>query len=131
MSEPKGSRPTSWSMYRALGRAYAGEELQAAVVDLLLRLTIEVEALRTALSSPEVPESVRDRYRQAYEEIAVRSHDATGPSGGEEKVLRSFYPMRPDAPPFFAEMSMLERLGAGEEERKAVAEKMAEVMTYT
>jgi hypothetical protein len=129
---------SSWTIYRALSEQFMQGGTQTQVVMLLMRLLIEVEALREALSSPETPEAVRVAYRKAYERIATLSHNAAGPSGGVEKVLRQFFPTDPKAlrlgpskDRFAPEMVMMDRLGASEEDKQALREQMELVETYT
>jgi hypothetical protein len=102
-----------------------------AVVTLLLRMAVELEALREALASPEVPEAVRDSYREAYARIAVLSHNSAGPYGSTEKILARFIPRDPSAEPFTPELEMMARLGSSVEEREALRAKMEEVEFYT
>jgi hypothetical protein len=73
---------------------------------------------------------VRDAYRAAYARIAVLSHNAAGPTGGEEKILRRFFP-REGGDRFAAEVAMMQRLGATPEEQQAMKAKLEEVETYT
>jgi len=106
----------------------------AAVVTLLCRLVCEVEALREALAGREAPEAVRHSYRQAYERTALLSHNSAGLSGGIEKVLESFLPggsaalfaepVAEDDEPYAAELAMLGRLGATEEEQRRLRDGM-------
>jgi hypothetical protein len=114
----------------------------AAVVSLLLRLVSEVEALREALASPETPEAVRRSYRLAYVRTAVLSHNSAGPSGGIEKVFETFFPRGGQAPgfgepaagqgePYAAELAMMQRLGATEEEKRQLRDEMASVSKLT
>jgi hypothetical protein len=122
---------TVWAAYRALGEQFARGGSNAALAMLLLRLMVEVEALREALASPETPEAVRQSYRQAYARIAVLSHNAAGPFGGTEKVLRRFLPSDGEAGRFAPELAMLARLGASAEEQQALRDKLEEVEMYT
>ncbi len=122
---------TSYDMYRALGELYHLDVSHTAVVMLLFRLASEVEALREALSSPETPEAVRETYRKAYARTAVLSHNAAGPMGGPEKILRQYFPREPTEERFYAEMTMMKRLGATPKEHQALREKMEEVEWYT
>jgi hypothetical protein len=130
MSSPEETI-NSWAIYRALGEQFAQGGAQAPLAMLLLRLITEVEALREALSSPETPEPVREAYRQAYERIAVLSHNAAGPAGGAEKVLRRFVPPSTPVDRFAPEMAMLARLGASEKDQQALRAEMEIVETYT
>jgi hypothetical protein len=122
---------TSWAIYKALGQQFMQGGSQASLVTLILRLIMEVEALREALSSPETPEAVRESYRQAYARIAVLAHNAAGPSGGAEKLLRRFVPPNTPADRFAPELAMMARLGASEEDREALRAEMEIVETYT
>jgi hypothetical protein len=121
----------SLAMFNALIKVMMQGEAQVSLVNLLLRLLIEVEALREALSHPDTPEPVRHAYRQAYERIAELSHNAAGPSGGVEKVLRRYFPGDKAAPRFAAERMMMERLGASTEEVEALCDRLEVVETYT
>jgi hypothetical protein len=118
-------------IYQALFEYFGKGSSEATLVMMIFRLMTEVEALREALSSPETPESVRQSYRQAYERIAVLSHNAAGFTGGMEKVLRRFFPQGTDSERFVPEMAMLERLGATSEELQTVREELETVETYT
>jgi hypothetical protein len=130
MSSP--DRPaTSYEIYSALAQHYSLGPTHPGLVTLLFRLTMEVEALREALSSPETPESVRQAYREAYKRTAVLSHNAAGPTGGTEKVLRTFFPWEAREDRFNAELEMMKRLGASPEELEALRDKMEEVEMYT
>lgn len=124
---------TSHEVYRALALRYGRDPFHAALVQLLFRLSSEVEALREALSSPETPEAVREVYRQAYARTAVLSHNAAGPLGGPEKVLRRFFPAEEAQAHerFHSEVEMMKRLGATPEEQQALRDKMEEVEMYT
>lgn len=128
---PSDLPKTSYEMYRAMAEHYYQGTSNAALVKLLFRLTMEIEALREALSSPETPEAVREAYRQAYGRTAVLSHNAAGPTGGAEKVLREFYPWEASDDRFASEMAMMKRLGATPEEQQALRDKMEEVEMYT
>jgi hypothetical protein len=97
---------------------------QAAVVTLLYRLTMEVEALREALSSPQTPDAVRAAYRRAYERKAVESHNSAGPTGGTEKILDRFFPWEAADDRFAPELVMMARLGATLEEQQELRENM-------
>jgi hypothetical protein len=118
-------------IHRALFEYFGKGSSEATLVMVITRLMIEVEALREALSSPETPEAVRQAYRQAYERIAVLSHNAAGPTGGMEKVLRRFFPHSADSERFASEMAMLERLGATSEDQQTIREELETVETYT
>ena len=122
---------TSFDLYVALAEQYMQGTHPAALVMLLFRLSMEVEALREALSSPQTPEAVREAYRQAYARIAVLSHNSAGPSGGPEKILRRFFPSTASEPRFAAEQAMMNRLGMTPQAQQAVCDKMAEVEMYT
>jgi hypothetical protein len=130
MSSPENPN-TSWAIYHALGQQFMQGGSQASLAMLLLRLITEVEALREALSRPETPEAVRQSYREAYARIAVLSHNAAGPSGGAEKLLRRFVPPNTPTDRFAPELAMLERLGASEEDKQALRAEMETVETYT
>lgn len=56
-----------------------------ALTRLVLDLLAEVEALRRAQNG-------ESRYRDAYRETCLLTHDSSGPSGGWEKLLESYYP---------------------------------------
>jgi len=118
-------------IYQALFEYFGKGSSEATLVMIISRLMIEVEALREALASPETPEAVRQAYRQAYERTAVLSHNAAGPTGGMEKVLRRFFPHKTDSERFSSEMAMLERLGASSAEQQAIREELETVETYT
>ncbi|MCY1083624.1 hypothetical protein [Archangium lansingense] len=122
---------TSYEMYRAMAEHYHQGPSHAALVTLLFRMTMELEALREALSSPQTPESVREAYREAYKRTAVLSHNAAGPTGGAEKILREFLPWEGSDDRFASEMAMMKRLGTTPEEQQALREKMEEVEMYT
>ncbi len=130
MSDPSKAN-TSFEMYWALAQQSMKDPASSALIHLLFRLMAEVEAMRETLSSPEVPEAVRESYRKAYARIAVLSHNAAGLSGGAEKVMRRFVPREESAGRFSPELEMLARLGASEEERRALHDKMEEVEMYT
>ncbi|MCY1083617.1 hypothetical protein [Archangium lansingense] len=118
---------TSYEMYRAMAEHYHQGPSHAALVTLLFRMTMELEALREALSCPQTPESVRE----AYKRTAVLSHNAAGPTGGAEKILREFFPWEGSDDRFASEMAMMKRLGTTPEEQQALREKMEEVEMYT
>jgi hypothetical protein len=118
-------------IYQALFEYFGKGSSEATLVMVILRLMIEVEAMREALSTPETPEAVRQTYRLAYERIAVLSHNAAGPTGGIEKVLRRFFPHKVDSERFSSEMAMLERLGATSADLQAIREELETVETYT
>ncbi|HVH44821.1 MAG TPA: hypothetical protein VM925_20850 [Labilithrix sp.] len=106
-----------------------------ALTELVLRLAMEVEALRSALTDPRVPAEVRIAYREAYASTALLSHDATGPTGGSEKVLRKYFPHEPqdgtEREDIAGELAMLARLGADEVARSAHAAMAEEAEQYT
>jgi hypothetical protein len=117
-------------MYYSLYDHYKLGPSHAALVTLLFRMTMEIEALRAALSSPETPEAVREAYRHAYAETAVTSYSCAGGSGGAEKILATFFPW--DASDGrFAEGMMMERLGATQDELRELADDMGSAMTQT
>lgn len=122
---------TSREIYQALGEYFTKGRSEGTFLMLVFRLMMEVEALREALSSPETPEAVRQGYRQAYERIAVLSHNAAGTTGGMEKILRRFFPHGTSSERFVPELAMLERLGATEPELQALREELETVETYT
>jgi hypothetical protein len=122
---------TSYEMYRALAEHYSLGPSNAALVALLFRMTMEIEALREALSSPATPEAVREAYRHAYARTAVLSHNSAGPTGGAEKVLRQFLPWEASDDRFCSELVMMKRLGATPEEQQALRDKLEEVEMYT
>lgn len=130
MTEPKIPN-TSWELFRALAEHFSKGTSEASLTFLVLRLMMEVEALREALSSPETPESVRQSYRQAYERIAVLSHNSAGPSGGAEKIIRRFVPDKTRTDRFAPELTMLGRLGATEQEQQTLREAMELAEMYT
>lgn len=130
MTEPKIPN-SSWELYRALMEQFSKSPSEAALAFLVARLMMEVEALREALSSPSTPEAVRQSYRQAYERIAVLSHNSAGPSGGEEKIIRRFVPDQTRTDRFAPELTMLQRLGGTAEEQQTLREAMEEVEMYT
>ncbi|PCC72244.1 hypothetical protein SAMN02745121_01444 [Nannocystis exedens] len=101
-----------------------------AVVELLLRLCTEVDALRQALADPRVPAEVRAGYRDAYARVVTRAHDPAGPLGAPEKVLRAFYNREPDADRRAPELGMAARLGAGPDELAALRATLEEVEQY-
>jgi hypothetical protein len=113
----------------ALAQMYGKGGAEAAVVTLLCRLVCEVEALPEALAGPETPDAVRHSYRQAYERTALLSHNSAGSPGGIKNVLDSFFPGSGHAlafaepggeqdEPYAAELAMLGRLGATEDEKR-------------
>ncbi|NMO16845.1 hypothetical protein HPC49_41670 [Pyxidicoccus fallax] len=122
---------TSESLTMALLQKLMRDDSVAPIIHVLLRLTVEVEALREALSSPDTPESVRQRYREAYERVAVLSHNAAGSGGGTEKVLAKYFPRDTPAPEFATERMMMKRLGATKEEVEALCKKLDTVRQYT
>ncbi len=128
---PSEPPKTSYELYYALAKQYSQGPFNAALVTLLFRLTMEVEALREALSSPETPEAVRQAYRQAYARTAVLSHNSAGPTGGAEKILRKIFPKEASDDRFASELAMMKRLGATQEEQQALRDKMEEVEMYT
>ena len=123
---------TSGSINLGLIQKLMKDDSMAPLIHVLFRLTVEVEALREALSSPDTPESVRQSYRQAYARIAVLSHNAAG-IGGTEKVLHTYFPRAHDTPdaPYATERMMMRRLGATEEDIEKLCRKMDEVSMYT
>lgn len=128
---PSEPPKTAHEMLLALMEHHVQGNSQAALVTLLLRLTVEVEALREALSSPETPETVREAYLRAYERTAELSYNGAGPSGGLEKVLCRYLPWKASKDRFAPEMAMMQRLGATPEQQQALREKMEEVEMYT
>lgn len=122
---------TSREMLHALLKVMTQGEAHASLINLVIRLLIEVEALRHALSHPDMPESVRQAYRQAYEQIAELSHNAAGSSGGLEKVLSHFVPKKASAGRFAAERMMMVRLGASKQDIDALCERLEEVESFT
>lgn len=102
-----------------------------AVVELLLRLCTEVDALRQALADPRVPAEVRHSYRDAHARAVTRAHDSAGPFGSPEKVLSAYYNRDPDADRLAPELDMAARLGASPEELAALRATLEEVEMYT
>ncbi|WP_434422874.1 hypothetical protein [Nannocystis pusilla] len=102
-----------------------------AVVELLLRLCTEVDALRQALADPRVPAEVRHSYREAHARAVTRAHDSAGPYGSGEKVLSAYYNRDADADRLAPELDMAARLGAGPEELAALRATLEEVEMYT
>ncbi len=129
MLTPKAPE-TSFELYTALGGLFGEGDREQALVLVLLRLAQEVEALRTALMDPATPEAVRARYREAWAQTAVLGHDAAGPTGGTEKVLRRFFPWEEHGP-FGPEQLMMERLGFSPEEKAALVAQMEEAQQRT
>lgn len=88
----------------------APEERLKMVVEMVLDLLVEVEALRTAVIRLSGDDA--SQYRDAYRDAAFLSHNAAGPSSGREKILRLFYPgsAEPDAWGW-RETLLLRRLG--------------------
>jgi hypothetical protein len=123
----KTSVDVRMGLYELSSESIAGH----AAVKLLLRMAVELEALREALASPEIPDAVRESYRKAYARIAVLSHNSAGPYGSTEKVIARFIPRDPSAEPFTPELEMMARLGASAEEQQALRAKMEEVEFYT
>jgi hypothetical protein len=117
---PNSPKEIGWALFDYFGRGSS----EAALVTMVFRLMIEVEALREALSTPETPESVRQSYREAYERIALESHNAAGPDPGVVKVLSRFFPHRTDSERFASEMAMLDRLGASHADKQAIRVKL-------
>lgn len=118
--------------YKAMADESPEGLTNAALIQLVLRLMVEVEALREALSNPKTPEVVRQSYRRAYERISVLSHSAAGLSCGNQKVMSRFIVPKDEGRGRFAsQMAMLARLGATEEEQQALADKMEAAMMYT
>jgi hypothetical protein len=122
---------TSWALNIGLVQKLMKDDSVAPLIHVLFRLTVEVEALREALSSPDTPEAVRQSYRQAYARIAVLSHNAAGMGGGTEKVLSRFFPREADTAPYASERMMMERLGATEEDLEQLCKQMDTVSMYT
>ncbi len=130
---PSDDAMTSESINLGLIQKLMKDDTVAPLIHVLFRLTVEVEALREALSSPGTPESVRQGYRRAYARIAVLSHNSAG-VGGTEKVLNTYFPRAHEtaaAAPYASERMMMRRLGATEEEIEKLCRKMDEVSMYT
>lgn len=130
MSHPTDAT-TSRETFHALLKVMMQDEAHASLINLLIRMLIEVEALRHALSHPDMPESVRQAYRQAYEQIAELSHNAAGSSGGVEKVLSHFVPRKASSGRFAPERMMMVRLGASKQDIEALCEQMEEAESFT
>ena len=128
---PYDDPTTSMALSDALALKMMRDDTVAPLIHVLIQLTMEVEALREALSSPDTPEPVRQSYRKAYERIAVLSHNAAGCGGGTEKVLARYFPRQTPAPAFAKERMMMKRLGATEEEVERLCEEMDTVSQYT
>lgn len=128
---PPNAPNTSWTLYLGMAEFFRKGDSEACLMVLLSHLLTEVEALREALSSPETPEAVRRNYLEAYERIAVLSHNSAGPSGGLEKIIRRFVPDQTRTDRFAPELKMMERLGATEQEQQALREAMEKVEMYT
>ncbi len=118
-------------LHAALFAHYSQGGGASAVVTVLVRLLVEVEALREALSHPDTPQAVRQCYREAYARVAVLSHNAAGLSGGMEKVLERFVPESVPGQSYASEMGMLERLGATAEQRREVGAEMELAQQFT
>jgi hypothetical protein len=113
-----------------------------ALIQVVLDLMVEVEALRGALTrlfpdrgAGPVPWSAnptltasKGAYAAAYVDASYTSHDGSGPSGGLEKILALFYPVRGDAP---REVLMLRRLGFSDVEIARFLEAAEEAETFT
>jgi hypothetical protein len=97
------------------------EALTALVFDLLA----EVEALR-ATSLSQVP------YRDAYRQVALLTHDASGPSSGWEKLLNRYYPRELSSDGrAWRETLLMRRLGFTPAEVEAYQREAGEAETYT
>jgi hypothetical protein len=121
-------------IYRALAGLALNDNVgksMESLVEVVFRLMTELEAIREALSSPDIPEQVRQSYRLAYERIAVLSHNAGGISGGTERILGRFFPSTSESDRFHCEMVMMVRLGATGDELRTLREQLDEVESYT
>jgi len=125
--DPSSSRAVS----QALTQQFMQGGSQMYLVMVLMRLLVEVEALREALASPETPEAVRAAYRKAYERTASMSHNSAGLTGGMEKVLSCFFPSGTRTGRFPSEMEMMERLGASQEDLQALLEHLELVESFS
>ncbi len=101
----------------------------ATLVELVMRLCIEVEKLRTALADPAVPEVVRASYRRANAQVNATAHCSIGPVGATVKVLSCFYPR--SGGPYAADLVMSKRLGATPEEIAAEQAHLKKISMYT
>jgi len=117
---------------QTLFRFASRDQESMVVVDLLLDMMVEIEALREAVAA--CP-ATRDAYRLAYQETAYLAHDATGPTGGDQKLLARFYSSEgTDAPggsDGWREVLLMRRLGLSEEEIEAWRDRAAEAELYT
>ena len=99
--------------------------MQEVVRDLL----VEVEALRSCLLSVQATQGA---YQTAYRETALLSHNATGPSGGWEKIIRRFYPDHAeDRGRAWRETLLMRRQGATADELAVFQNKAETAETYT
>ena len=119
---------TNWEVLRGLLNLpppltprVSREETLAIVV---LGLLMEVEALRTTVrkvaESSLPPDRARAAVSDAYREIALLTHDSTGPSDGWEKLLARFFPKSLDGGERqWRETIFMRRLGCTEQEIEA------------
>jgi hypothetical protein len=131
LASTSDDRRTSFTCYLDLAQHTRLGASHHTVVELLLRLCTEVEALRQALADPRVPAGVRASDRDAHARTVTLAHDAAGPTGGREKILRSYFNREPDAHRLDPELTMAARLGAGPEEVEALRATLEEVELYT
>ena len=124
---------TSVELWKQLGELYSTAPQVWPVVEIVVALAREVDALRTALSDPRVPEPVRLAYREAYAAASLRSHDAGGPTGGWEKTLRRLFPLpaADGSAEDLGELALLERLGLSADERARHQARLREVEMNT
>ncbi len=120
-----------WTKLHVLHRAVPES---VPIIELVLRMAMELDALRTALADPRVSEATRAAYRDAYATCSVRYHNSAGAYGGWEKTLAQFFPKdaRAEAgPDDDGELEMLRRLGMSDADRAKHHQKLSEVEMYT
>jgi hypothetical protein len=98
------------------------------LAELVIDLFVEVEALRSALllsvEAKGLPGN-QTTYGRAYRKTALLSHDATGPSGGLEKLLALWlgdHPNHSQDGLRLRELAMLKPLGYSDPELQAYIE---------
>ncbi|MDC0672061.1 hypothetical protein [Nannocystis radixulma] len=123
------AQPDAHDIYRSLYEHAKIGESHTLLVDLVLRLFFEVEALRAAIADPSCPEGVRRRYRAAYEAAAVERHCSVGLTNGDAELLKHFFPGSGGT--FQPYLAMLERLGATPEQLAAIRARLDKVSSYT
>lgn len=125
---------TAHQLLRDLFRPAADGATSQALIELVLDLAVEVEALRAAVIDGG-DSRVLAAYRSAYAATAMLPHDASGPAGGVHKLLERFYPDEQTEEwgeaTSWREALMLRRLGASPEEIAAWQAEAREAQTFT